>query len=200
MTTGLTREQIGGIRLTREIGSRLQKDFPEIADDYRNGMTSPEIIQKYKIHLRYGITIQIAKESVYCALYGNEGGFGTVPYKGLFSERERKRVSGEHAQIYHSAGGRKTLELRVGVHGRTAEQRKEDHKKIISVKGEVSWEDEIDTLFSLVQNPEYQFQQGPYKGRINTRLIAEKLNRTYYSIKSALYRLRKQKRNEETKS
>mgnify|MGYP001576218157 FL=1 len=216
MTTNLTREQIAAMRRSIELGLQLQIDMPEIADDYRNGTSAEEIVNRYGIIKRYSsqpgeITMEIAKKSVYYELKGHDGGFGVPAYKGLIpDEKERKRISGEHRPItsndtevrreFHAAGGRKTLELKVGIHGRTPEQRRNDHLKIIDAKGEVSWDNQIEIAYTLSQNPEYQFQSGPYKGRVNTRLIAKKLNRTTSSVKSALYRFRKQKREEVAKA
>ena len=88
---------------------------------------------------------------------------------------------------FHAAGGRKTLELRVGIHARN-----------------VFWKsEEIETAYALSRNPEYQFKEGSSKGKANNKLITRKINemyhggkdvRTYRSIVEALNIYRKQKR------
>ncbi|MBS3086958.1 hypothetical protein J4422_04645 [Candidatus Pacearchaeota archaeon] len=212
---GFKKSQGGAIRKSIELGLILQRDLPEIAEDARNGKTRSWIVDNYDIVNRYSqfteghLTAGVAKQGVYYAENGHEGGFGIPPYKGLIDREEKKRISGKYLVEFHRRAGNRSLELKVGVHGRTTEQRREDIRKSIFAKGETPWEQkEIEDARSFSQSPEYYFQEGPYMGRINIGLIAEKLNEKYHSgesirtknsVISILYKLRKQKKKQKRK-
>ena len=94
-----TDEQVAAIVKALEVGARLQRDFPEIAEDYRRGMFASEIAIKYNLVQRYGITKAVAKVAIQRALRGNRRTVLEVkPYDGLLEEDETKRLREEHSQ------------------------------------------------------------------------------------------------------
>lgn len=195
--TNLSLEQIAAMKLTRELGLILQRDIPEMANDRREGRTRTWIVEHYDVINKYGtptqkLTMRSARESVYCALYGHVGGLGIESYPGLIGKEEQRRISGSFSVEFHSPGGKKASELKVGAHAK--------YRRIENGKKLGDWEEDRDTLLSLAQDPEYHFQEGPYKGRVNIRLIADKLNRTPSPVKSALFRFRKKREKQEQAS
>lgn len=229
----LTRKQIVAIRKSLELATQLQRDFPEIADDFRNGVYTSEIVSKYNLIQRYGVSREVAQGAVYRALRGYKGGFGLDSYNGLINEGELEKLSKEHQSRSGSyfgpityekrlgifsipeeemkdickkagkIGGKKIVELRLGIHGRTLEQMSEDGKTAVIARGQVPWEhNEGEYAYNLSQRSAYRIQKGPGKGKINTKLIAEEINEFYHngnpvrsrvSIKKYLAKLRKQK-------
>ena len=124
-SSSLTGEQLFAIRRAAELGKRLQEDFPEIADRYRNGMTQPEISLEYCIQELYDTTSRdVALAAVHFALGGYD--FGGISYPGLIEDPEERRNIGlEH----NRESGKATYEMRKGVHGLTAEQQSENGRK-----------------------------------------------------------------------
>ena len=124
-SSSLTREQIVTIKRAAELGKRLQEDFPEIADRYRNGMTLPEISLEYCIQELYDTTSRdVARNAVRDALGGYD--FGGISYPGLIEDDEERRNIGlEHMR----ESGKANYEMRKGIHGLTPEQRSETSRK-----------------------------------------------------------------------
>lgn len=204
--TDLERSQTVVMKTIRELGLQLQHDLPEIADDYRRGKMIPEIVELYGIVHKYGVdgeyvNEEFAESLVQVALRGHRGGFGITPYEGLIDEEEQKEHLRRYSSLFHAPGGRKTLELKVGIHGRTPAQRKKDLRAAMLAKGIVPWKPkEIMTAHVLSKNPKYRFQKGLNGGKMNTRLVARELNERYHhggvvrtidSVISALCRFRR---------
>ena len=122
--SSLTGEQLVAIRKARDIGKRLQEDFPEIADRYRNGMTMPEISLEYCIQELYDVrTRKVARSAVHYALKGYH--FGGISYPGLIEDPEERRNLGlEHMR----ETGKANYENGLGIHGLTTEQKRENGK------------------------------------------------------------------------
>ena len=123
--SSLTVEQLFAIRRAGEVGKRLQEDFPEIADRYRNGMTLPEISLEYCIQELYDTTSRdVARNAVRDALRGYD--FDEISYPGLIEDDEERRNIGlEHMR----ENGKANYEMRKGIHGLTPEQRSETSRK-----------------------------------------------------------------------
>ena len=200
----LTDEQIRAIRLISELGLRLQRDLPEIVEDYRRGMFALEIVSKYDIISMYGITKNIAKEAVYRALRGNiETRLGIKNYGGLLEEDEIEELRMKHFLRRGRIGARRILELGIGIHGRTSEQKNEDLRKATIGRGETPWEpEEIEFAYQLSQDPNYRLFGRYIQDKINSKLIAERINKKYHrgikvrtsiSIHNKIKKLKKQR-------
>lgn len=208
--------QLLAIRRSLEVGVQLQRDFPEVAEDYRGGMSISKIVDKYNLSLKYGISKKIATQSVHRALRGYKGGFLRLDsYEGLIEESELEKLAREHWSRRGSEAGTILYEKGLGIFSRTREQMIEDCKKggliggrnaglasIIS-QGMIPWTpEEKEFAYVLSQNPDYQIKEGLNKGGRKVRLITEKINETYYdgkpvrsvrSIVACLARLRKER-------
>ena len=122
--SSLTREQLLALRKASELGKRLQEDFPEIADEYRNGMTLSKISSEYCIQELYDASRSVAITAVGNALRGYD--FDGISYLGLIEDPEELRNIGlEHIR----ENGKALYELGKGIHGLTAEQMSEHSRK-----------------------------------------------------------------------
>ena len=126
--SNLTGEQLVAIRKAGELGKRLQEDFPEIADEYRNGRTMPEISLEYCIQELYDAKSRaVAINAVRYALGGYD--FGGISYSGLIEDLEElKNIGLEHGREQRTENGNANYEKGLGVHGLTPEQRTENGK------------------------------------------------------------------------
>ena len=122
--SSFTVEQLFAIRKAGELGKRLQEDFPEIVDKYRNGRTMPKISLEYCIQELYDASRNVALNAVRYALVGYD--FDGISYPGLIEDDEELRNIGlEHKR----ESGKANYERGLGVHGRTAEQKSENSRK-----------------------------------------------------------------------
>ena len=99
----MTDVQIAAIRHSLEIGREIQIRFPDVADDYRNGMTLEGIVKKYKINEIFGIkNTSTANMVVYSALRGYDGKLEQITdvkeYPGLIEEEILQLLAAEHHQ------------------------------------------------------------------------------------------------------
>ena len=126
-TGEMSSEQIGAIEHSIRIGSLLVNDHPEIAELYRDGMTQSRIAEILDVKREYGIlSDEVARSSIYRAITGHAGGFGTGPYDGLIPNLdELTRLEHQHRAEYGRISGRKTAAEGKGIHGLTPEQKSE---------------------------------------------------------------------------
>ncbi len=124
---GLTREQVGAIRFSIKIGKTLQKDLPEIAEDYRAGKVIREIVEERDIISNYGIqNPETARYAVWLALHGYSGKFNFIresPYEGLVPEEELQVLVKENMERTRAENGLINKLLNVGYCGLPFEQR-----------------------------------------------------------------------------
>ncbi len=207
-TGELSSEQIGAIKRSIEIGSLLVNDHPEIAELYRGGMTHSGIAENLDVG-NYGASDKVAVTSIYYAIKGHAGGFGTESYDGLISDLdELTRLEHEHyaeygrmggrksaelgkgihainpetGERYVVEGGRKLAELGKGIHGLTPEQRLEYGRIAALARGQTPWgEEETGYAHLLSLEPEFQHQKGPHKGKGDYKTIAQVLNEDYHN-------------------
>ncbi|HJX50305.1 hypothetical protein A3K73_00335 [Candidatus Pacearchaeota archaeon RBG_13_36_9] len=127
-----TDAQIGAIKEAARVGKLLQRDFPGIAEDYRNGFTGLQIAEKHRLSKIYNINEKIAIVSISCALGGNNGAYRSEKYGGLIEDySELKRLSKEHKGRDKSPAvlnklkrlGKKAYREKTGIHGLSDEDR-----------------------------------------------------------------------------
>ena len=115
----LTPEKFSAIKLSHETAQKIQNDLPQIADDYRAGMTGPQIALKYDTASRYGsLNETVSVTVVYIVLIGsnfgnyNFGGFITDPY-------EQRELSKKHRVENGRKFGKISHEQGLEIHGQT---------------------------------------------------------------------------------
>jgi len=77
---GLSPAQIAIIKRETLLGRELQNLYPEIAEDYRKGMTHKEIVEKYHIIEQFVVTEKGAKNVLGYSIRGVVKMFGLKPY------------------------------------------------------------------------------------------------------------------------
>jgi hypothetical protein len=141
--TNFSREQVGAITRSMELGRTLQKEHPEIAIIY-GYHPQTDIPKMLDIQSEYGVSDDVARIGVRYAINGHEGGFRIEGYVGLISdEEEREWIGREHNVQSGQRGGRKQYEQGLGIHGRTAEQMSEDGREAGLIGGQIAYEQGI---------------------------------------------------------
>jgi hypothetical protein len=213
--TSLRPNQIKAISLSEKYGKIIARELEGVVEDYRNGSTILEIIEKYHIGERYGLTTER------CCVTSVSNALGI-----LLSKEERRALESEH----HSKKAIELYEEGVGLFSLSEERKQEVRSKAGKIGGQVSYskgkgffslseeekrrnsskggkaaavsqghvpfeDDEKELVLELSQLLEYQ------KGsRIRTTKIAELLNQRLHngenirnerSITNLLFKLRK---------
>ena len=187
-TGELSSDQISAIKHSIEIGKQLVNDHPEIAELYRDGMTYSGIAESLDVKGKYGASDKVAVTSIYHAIKGHAGGFGTESYDGLISDLDE--LAGLEYEHY-AKNGRKAAELGLGIHGRNPETGEryvvESGKKAAELglgihSLQTSWsKEETEYAHLLSLEPEFQHQKGPNKGKSDYKTIAQVLNEDYHN-------------------
>lgn len=133
------------IALAIDIGRKIQQEYPEIADDYRIGLSKPQIVRKYGLMFQYNITDSVAERAVDNALRGYGGELSVPAYQGLIPQSDLELLCAQHQtrnghfSINHLTledrsrggkkggriGGRKVVEQKLGAHGMSSEEKRE---------------------------------------------------------------------------
>lgn len=195
-------------------GLHLQKSYPEIADDYRAGLTQRQISDKYGVKETYKIKKDATADTiVHYALAGSRNSFhgkaGRTlnPYKGLLTESEMAEIT----RSQRVTRGHKIKEMREGIFGLDNEALRKNASAAGKIggaigartahlnQGRVLWTDvEVYTALLLTYDPEYHARKDIH-ARKNATKIASKLNelfhkgkpvRTAETVRVALYRKR----------
>jgi hypothetical protein len=188
-TGELSSDQISAIKHSIEIGKQLVNDHPEIAELYRDGMTHSGIAARLDVKREYDISSdKVAVTSIYHAITGHAGGFGTESYDGLISDLDE--LAGLEYEHY-AKNGRKAAELGLGIHGRNPETGEryvvESGKKAAELglgihSLQTSWsKEETEYAHLLSLEPEFQHQKGSWKGKGDYKTIAQVLNKEYHN-------------------
>lgn len=186
----LTNRQIAAMHINIELGMTLQQDHPEIAELYKKGYTLSKIVDKLNIMSDYNASSEVARVGVYCAIAGYDGKLGIDSYNGLINSAERTRIGKEHIKKVGIDLAKKMRKERKGIFTWTREQHSEAGKKggikggrrSVIARGFTLWtEDEISLAYQLSQQPEYQWSEGKYKGKLNLKKITHELIKKGYS-------------------
>tara|TARA_Y100000310_G_scaffold264856_1_gene275651 strand:- start:317 stop:1033 length:717 start_codon:yes stop_codon:yes gene_type:complete len=134
----LSAPQLRAMKKSASLGRILQKEFSEIAEDYRNGLSKTKIIEKYNIKALYNIGENVAQNAIASALKGHNGKLGVKTYEGLIPDQgELARLCLEHQEnatvdmtVEQRRGyGTIAYERKVGIHALTKKQRKKNSSK-----------------------------------------------------------------------
>ena len=132
----LTGEQRAAIRLGAALGDELRKRCPELADEYRSGLTAPMLVARHGIDRQYGVNRRAAIRAVRNAI-GGCSGHCYEPYAGLIEDRsEREQLALDH----NRRTGIEVYEKRRGIHGLTQEQKLAASRKGGLVRGPLSYQ------------------------------------------------------------
>jgi len=133
MTATLGISQLRAIKRAARLGRTLQTDFPEIAQDYREGLSKPKIVKKYSLKEKYGVGENIAQNAIAFALRGHGNNLGVKAYQGLIPDRaELARLGLEHqvdamanalTKEERKKNGENLYNQRLGIHALTHKER-----------------------------------------------------------------------------
>lgn len=185
--------QLAVIHEAGKVSEILQRDYPEIADAYREGMTQNEIIE------RFGL------ESVHRSISAVRTGV-CLALKGLLSPDERQQLFQEHMV----AMGQAVRDARKGIHAMTSEelgqtmtpkQRKQLVRSAMLSRGVIPWDHITDPQTGLTEE-QYLKKILRSKNRRTYEDIAREINDRFYegeavrnwkSIKNFVYVRRRKK-------
>lgn len=187
--TELDDQQKSAIRLSLRLGKVIQEKFPEVADDYRAGLSHTKLVATYGIQDLFGIDIKVAQEAVRRAIVGYAGDMEIAsevePYRGLIEDTsELERIADEHhraagvavGEAYGSRNGKITAEHGTGVHGMSYEEKRKAGQKGRAAQGVWVWPDEqVRRAYELAKLPTYQ-----RRSRVNVKKMAQTLNAEFY--------------------
>jgi len=131
----LTGQQQAAIRLAAETGDDIRKSYPEIAEEYRSGLTASELVVRHGFDRRYGVSQRTAVAAVRNAIRGYSG-YCCEAYQGLIADRsERENLALDH----NRRTGIEVYQRRRGIHGFTREQKAEACRKGGLIRGPLSY-------------------------------------------------------------
>ncbi len=162
------KKQKAAIQKAAVLGLKIKVDFPEIADEYRNGSTLKEITRGLCLDIYYDVNFTIAREAVRKALTGYNGEIQKFPrkYIGLISDKEeQKRLAREHKYFQ-----RYSLQA-ILARGNTPWIERKETENLCTLS-------EIEFTYRLSHS--HEFQQ---ENRIDFNKIAEEINEKYHDGK-----------------
>jgi len=176
----ITEKQCGAVILGIRLGKTIQDMFPAMAEDYQNGLSARQIVEKYKIKEIFGVKEGVARTVVYNALGGYDGNFISSKheaYPGLIEDKEEfKRLAKRHNAESGREAGLKQFKLKKGIHAQTPRDRLELGSFITIAKGRVPYtEEEFLYIYKLAHTPE--FKMGI---RIKASKVAKAVNNKFH--------------------
>ncbi len=118
-------QQWKAIKLSRKLGKQIAQDYPEIANNYKSGMTMLNIAKIYNFISMYEVpSIKIMKEAMRGAL------------EKLISTEELKILASEHRREWGKEWGKETLKRGIGLFSIIPEENLELRRK----GGQISYE------------------------------------------------------------
>ncbi len=189
----LDNAQKAAIRLSLRLGREFQERFPNLAEEYRQGFSTSQLVERYNVKLTFGINQGVAEEAVRRAIVGYEGGMEIAQdvevYRGLITDiSELERIAKKHhvesgrrlGIRYGRISGRTTYRRGTGVHGMTREEKRAAGQKGIIVQGRVPWSyEELKRVYDLAQRPDYRRMS-----RINSKKIVQIINADFHDGQS----------------
>lgn len=156
----ISSKQMSAIELGISLGQKIQADFLEIGNLYKEGFSLSMLISKFNLVSYLGVNFKIAETAVYRALKGYDGHIKNLDlksYTGLLSEEELTFFGKEHNRISGLEVAKKLMEQKKGIFAFTKEQQEETRLKSILACGNVPYsQDELNFIEKLSIDPQYQ--------------------------------------------
>ena len=169
------------IKIAADLGRKIQREYPHVAEDYSGKYFLREIVERYDIPTKYSIGKKLAVNAVRYALKGYSGGFEVEAYTGLIKKEEFRELS----QRKVIDNGNRNKEQHEGIFGLDEETEKLRIENSAEAKGIVLWSiKEFQDTYRMYQDPNYKFKEGRNKGKPNLIEISRELNAKYHNNKS----------------
>lgn len=164
------------------LGKMLQEELPEIADDYRNGVSTVKIAENYSLEKDYCISKRTAQSAVRIALKGYSSDFHKFDienFDGLLSEEEYEHLSRKINSDTGFESGRRCVDEGVGFFKFDKNEKREFGRKGALASGRLPWLDE-EKLFVLekVTMPGDEYRRGSL---IRIQKIRDEINEEYHN-------------------
>jgi len=160
LCAGISSRQMSAIELGISLGQKIQTDFPEIGNLYKEGFTLSMLVSKFNISSYLGVKFKVAETAVYRALKGYNGSikiFNIKPYLGLLSKQELIDFGKKHNEISGSKAGQELFKKKKGIFALTKEEQESVRRKSIFACNNTPYsQDELDYIEKLAANPQYQ--------------------------------------------
>lgn len=189
-------------------GRIAQSEIPVVADEYRHGSYLRESVARHTdfFERHHVANNHLAISTVRFALCGYGGCLKVEAYDGLLTAEEQKQLRVMHLFRAASDSGRKTYEMRKGLHSLTAEEKVMVWKRSLESRGLVCWaESEIEEAIKLASDPAFVYgRSSHHAGMPHWGFIAEEINQKYHggarvrtseSVAKTVCNFRKKKKN-----
>ncbi len=185
----MTREKTLNIRTVLVFGLEVQKQFPQIAEEYKD-LTMEKIAKKYKIAKKFKIKFETAVSVIQKAITGYNGNLKSIhdiqAYPGLITDTKKHAVIvDEHQTKGRIANGKNQVKERKGIHAQSIFERIEKCYSALRARG-IEHPGEI-IAFDLAERKRVrilydlpQYKKGKY---IWTQKIADTLNLEFHTKK-----------------
>ena len=115
--------KIGALKVAKKTAPEVAKRYPQIANDYRDGMTYRQIASLYEIKDKFRLTDSVAENTVSLAI------------RMLINEDELKHYTKSHMKVGVQNGGRKVYEAGKGAFALTDKQKAKRAKNSTKARG-----------------------------------------------------------------
>lgn len=135
------------------LGNELTETHPQIAEDYRSGLTQKMIAEKHRIK---------NKTAIHFALNGYDGSFLLAKrmdsYPGLIADKEElERLARKHSKDALMVSGQEQKKMKIGIHAQTREEKIKNGRDSARAKGLVPFSDkEYKFIFEMGQKNEFK--------------------------------------------
>ncbi|MBT4604170.1 hypothetical protein HOC01_00885 [archaeon] len=120
----IEKRRAAAIHKAAKLGFMLKSKIPGIANWYREGFFIREIEEEFGIETDYNVSPSVAKQAVRYAIVGFPGGFKVAAYTGLISDKiELNQLLTEHKLRNSKETGQRVVQEKIGIHGKSLEQR-----------------------------------------------------------------------------
>lgn len=131
----LTSQQVSAIRLEAALGDQIRREFPQLVDGYRAGLTAPKLVERYALDSQFGVSLGNAIAAVRNAIRGYNGYFHD-PYIGLVpTPSERANL----ALAHNRQTGIEASQQRKGIHALSSKQKTDASRKGGLIRGPLSY-------------------------------------------------------------
>jgi hypothetical protein len=202
---GVNFAQFTAMRLAEVLSQKIIDRHPEVADDYRRGMSSRRIALKYRLVNDKGNTVRVARAAIMLALktlIPDEEEREECREKVISesNRRNQKKIHREKRGIYglspwqksrnSSKAGKLTRDRKTGLFGMSSDEKRLAGIKGAHSQGKTPWIvnladvvtrlNEIDYLIYLSKSSLFIHQSGGNKGLPDIQKIADRLNTVFH--------------------
>jgi len=173
-----------------KLGFKIQKDFPQVKDLYREYKPASVITKDLDLVNFYSTSKKICESAVCYALKGYDHEINVIrdkiqSYTGLLSRKEFSEIA--HGNLKQSAQktGKQLRKDKKGVFGLSDQEKIDIGRKAITRLGRTPYsEKELDYIKKLCNDSDFIYNSGTNEGNIKASEICKKVNKRFHKSKS----------------